>query len=182
MENVYFYCAVIGGGLLVLQVMMLLLGGGDSDFDADGSPDMDASDVHASSVLFQLSLKTVVAFVTFFGLAGMASLQAEASSSTALLVALGAGLIAFLMVGYIMNLMMSLQSKGNLVLESAIGRSAKVDLRIPANHSGAGKIIVVVGGRVKTQKAVTSGETIPTGTEVIIKGMSAPDTYEVSTL
>ncbi len=182
METVYFYCAVIGGGLLVLQVLMLLLGGTDSDFDADTSPDMDAADVDASTVLFQLSLKTIVAFVTFFGLAGMASVQAEAGTTTALLVALGAGLFAFVMVGQLMKWMMSLQSKGNIDITSAIGQTAKVDLRIPASNSGAGKVAVVVGGRMKVQKAVTSGPEIPTGAEVLIQGMTTPDTYEVTTI
>lgn len=182
METVYFYSAVIGGGLLVLQVLMLLLGGSDSDFDADGSPDMDASDVQASTVLFQLSLKTVVAFVTFFGLAGMACIQAEVNTTTTLLVALGAGLFAFVMVGQIMRWMVSLQSKGNLNLASAVGQSAKVDLRIPARHSGTGKVLVVVGGRMKAQKAVTAGDEIPTGAEVRIQKLTAPDTFEVTSI
>ena len=142
---------------------------------------MDLADADATSVLFQLSLKTVIAFVTFFGLAGMACVQGETTSSTALLVALGAGLLSFFMVGYLMQLMMSLHSQGNIDLKTAIGQSAKVDLRIPGNHSGTGKVAVVVGGRMKTQKAVTKGDEIPTGSEVIIQGMTAPDTFEVST-
>lgn len=181
METVYLYCAAIGGGLLVLQVLMMLVGGGDTDFDADVSPDMDIGDAAASTVLFQLSLKTVIAFVTFFGLAGMACVQADVSHSTTLVVALVAGMAAFVMVGYLMQLMLSLQSKGNVDLRSAIGQAAKVDLRIPANHSGTGKIAVVVGGRLKTQKAVTSGDAIPTGADVVIQGMTSPDTFEVST-
>ena len=180
METVYFYCAAIGGGLLVLQVLMMLVGGGDTDFDGDVSPDMDVGDMAASTVLFQLSLKTVIAFVTFFGLAGMACVQAEVSHSTTVVVALVAGLAAFVMVGYLMQLMLSLQSKGNVDLKSAIGQSAKVDLRIPGKRSGTGKVAVVVGGRLKTQKAVTSGDAIPTGADVVIEGMAAPDTFEVS--
>lgn len=181
METVYFYCALIGGGLLVLQVIILLVSGGNSDFDTDGAPDMDAADMDASTVLFQLSLKTVVAFVTFFGLTGMACIQAEVTTTTTLLAALGAGCLAFFMVGYLMRLMMSLQSKGNIDLSSAVGQTAKVDLRIPGNQSGAGKVIVIVGGRMKNQKAVTKGDAIPTGAEVVIRGMTAPDTFEVST-
>ncbi|MCA8950647.1 MAG: hypothetical protein KDE27_14185 [Planctomycetes bacterium] len=187
MEHVYFYCAVIGGAFLVLQVLLMLLAGGHSGLDVDASPDVDVThgDVghpDASAVVVQLSFKTVVAFVTFFGLTGMACLQNDVDRSATLLAAFGAGLFAFFMVGYLMSLMMSLQSKGNLDLQSAIGKTAKVDLRIPANHSGAGKVLVVVGGRMKSQKAVTRGVAIPTGAEVTIDGMSAPDTYEVSTL
>ena len=180
METIYFYCSAIGGGLLLLLVLMLLVSGGDSDFDADASPEMDAGDIDASRVLFQLSLKTVIAFITFFGLAGMACTKAEVSTSATLAVALAAGCGAFIMVGYVMQAMMALQSTGNVELASATGQSAKVDLRIPANNSGSGKIIVIVGGRQITRKATTHGDAIPTGTEVVIDGMSAPDTFEVS--
>jgi hypothetical protein len=180
METVYLYCSAIGGGFLLLQVVMMLISGGDTDFDTDASPELDAGDIDASRVLFQLSSKTVIAFVTFFGLAGMACTKGDVSTSATLAVALASGLAAFLMIGYVMQAMMALQSRGNVNLPDATGQSARVDLRIPANHSGAGKVAVIVGGRLITQKAVTSGDAIATGTEVVIDGMTAPDTFEVS--
>jgi hypothetical protein len=181
METIYFYCSAIGGGLLLLLVLMLLVSGGDTDFDADVSPELDPGEIDASHVLFQLSLKTVIAFVTFFGLAGMACTKGEVGTSATLAVALSAGLGAFVLVGYVMQSMMALQSAGNIDLAAAAGQSAQVDLRIPAKNSGSGKIIVIVGGRQITRRATTNGDEIPTGAEVIINGMSAPDTYEVST-
>ena len=180
METVYFYCSVIGGVFIVLQVLLMLISGGESDFDTDASPELDVADIDASYVLFQLSLKTVIAFVTFFGIAGMACTKGEVSSSATLAVAIAAGLAAFVMVGYVMQAMMALQSRGNVNLMEAKGQSAKVDLRIPEKHTGAGKIIVIVGGRMLTKKAVTNGDAIPTGAEVVVDGMSAPDTFEVS--
>ena len=180
MENVYFYCSVIGGAFLILQVLMMLISGGEGEFDTDASPEAGVGDIDASYVLFQLSLKTVIAFVTFFGIAGMACTRGEVSTSSTLAIALTAGLAAFIMVGYVMQAMMALQSKGNIDMKEAIGQSAKVDLRIPENHTGSGKIIVIVGGRMLNKKAATKGDAIPTGTEVVVDGMSAPDTYEVS--
>ena len=180
METVYFYCAAIGGCFLIIQVLMMLFSGGESEFDSDASPELNVGDIDASYVLFQLSLKTVVAFVTFFGIAGMACVTGDVGTSATLAVALAAGLGAFIMVGYCMQAMMALQSRGNINLMDAKGQSAKVDLRIPENYTGAGKIIVIVGGRMLTQKAVTKGDAIPTGTEVVVDGMTAPGTYEVS--
>jgi hypothetical protein len=87
---------------------------------------------------------------------------------------------AFIMIGYCMQSMMALQSRGNINLMDAKGQSAKVDLRIPENHTGTGKIIVIVGGRMLNKKAVTKGDAIPTGSEVVVDGMTSPDTYEVS--
>lgn len=180
METIYLYCSAIGGGLLLLLVLMMFVSGGESEFDSDASPELDAGDIDASRVLFQLSLKTVIAFITFFGLAGMACTKGGVSTSATLAVALAAGFGAFIMVGYVMQAMMSLQSNGNVDLNSATGQTAKVDLRIPANNSGSGKIAVIVGGRQITRKAITNGDAIPTGAEVVIDGMTAPDTFEVS--
>ncbi|MFT4514333.1 MAG: hypothetical protein ACI89X_000181 [Planctomycetota bacterium] len=180
METVYFYCAAIGGGFLILQVLLMLISGGESDFDGDASPELDVGEIDASYVLFQLSLKTVIAFVTFFGIAGMACTKGDVSTSATLAVALAAGLGAFMMIGYCMQAMMALQSRGNINMMDAKGQSAKVDLRIPENHTGSGKIIVIVGGRMLNKKAVTKGDAIPTGAEVVVDGMTAPDTYEVS--
>jgi hypothetical protein len=186
METVYLYCAAIGGGLLLIQVILLLVGGGDTDLDGDMSPDVDLADApdagDAASVVVQLSVKTVIAFITFFGLAGMASIEAEFTQTTTLLTAIGSGAAAFFLVGYLISLLMSLQSDGNVDLKDAVGSSATVYLRIPEKNTGSGKVTVAVGGRMMTKKAITKGEQIPTGTEVIIRGMTAPDTFEVSTL
>ena len=181
MDTVYFYCAAIGGGILVLQTVLMLIGAGDTDFDTDLAPDMDAGDAGAaSSVLFQLSFKTVVAFLTFFGLAGMLCLESEMTTGATLSIAVASGACAFFLVGYLMSLLISLQSSGNLDLKKAIGSSAKVYLRIPEHNTGFGKVTVAVSGRVVTQKAITKGEALATGARVTISGMSAPDTYEVS--
>ena len=182
MESVYFYCAAIGGGFLVLQTLLLFIGVGDADVDADLSPEGDASDVASGhGILLQLSFKTVVAFVTFFGLTGLACVGAEMSTGATLGISIAAGLAAFWLVAYLMSLLLSLQSTGTIDLSGAVGSSAKVYLRIPEKNSGFGKITVAVQGRTVTEKAVTRGEGIPTGSEVIIDGMTSGDTFEVST-
>lgn len=181
METVYFYCAVIGGALLLIQVAMLLFGGADADFDTDVSPEADLAGAEASSILFQLSLKTVIAFVTFFGLAGMACLDAAVSDANTLLTAVAAGAGAFCLVGYLMRFLYSLQTSGNLDLGKAVGQTAKVYLRVPAGREGFGKITLAVAGRTVVRKAVTGGDMIPTGAEVVIQKLVAPDTFEVKT-
>lgn len=179
MENVYFYCAAIGGGILVLQILLLLIGG-DADVDADLAPEIDVSDVSTGGDVFlQLSLKTAIAFLTFFGLAGLAALEAELSTTWALVIAVGAGCFAFYVVGYLMRLLASLRSEGTLDLHRAVGLPARVYLRIPKGMGGEGKITVTLQGRTLTQKAVTNGEEIPTGSEVVIRGIRGADTFEV---
>ena len=45
MENVYFYCSVIGGAVLILQVLMMLISGGEGEFDTDASPEAGVGDI-----------------------------------------------------------------------------------------------------------------------------------------
>lgn len=195
MQTLYVLCATVGGTILVVQTILLALGGGhDADSDIDPGDLHDSSFGHGSghdsahdhahaheadSFLKLISFKTLVAFVTFFGLAGLASRQAGYAALPALGVAVAAGSIGLYAVAYLMAAMARLQSKGNLDLSNAIGQSGKVYLRVPSERSGRGKVTVSVQGRRVEIKAVTAGPEIPTGTEVRVIGTSAPDTLEV---
>ena len=99
MDTLFFICAVLGGSILVLQTILLLLGGdvetdidvaadfdGDIGVDVDG--DIDAGDVHgATAALKFLTMKTIVAFIAFFGLVGLGSLKSGADPTMALVFA-----------------------------------------------------------------------------------------------
>lgn len=182
METIYFYCAAIGGGILVLQTLLLVLGATDLEVDTDITPDGDATLDGASDGIFAaISFKTLVAFATFFGLTGLACLSGGVGNGWTIVASIGAGMMAFYLVAYLMKLMISLQTDGNVKMENAIGLSAQVDLRIPGDHGGFGKIRVAVQGRTINAKAVTGGGEIPTGAEVTICGMRSHDTFEVET-
>ena len=136
METIYLLCATIGGTILVVQTIMLAIGGGhgDGDFDAgdlhdghfDGHVDhghgADHGADHAGDTFLKLlSFKTLVAFVTFFGLGGLACLQAGLSNVPSLAIALGAGFLALYLVAYLMTAMSRLQSRGNIDFKNAVG-------------------------------------------------------------
>ncbi len=195
MGTLYVLCATVGGTILVVQTALLALGAGhDADTDVDpgdlhdgsldhGSghgPAHDHGDAHgADSFLRLISFKTLVAFVTFFGLAGLASQQAGYASIPTLGVAVASGSVGLYAVAYLMAAMSKLQSKGNLDVRNAVGQSAKVYLRVPSERSGRGKVTVSVQGRRVELKAVTSGPEIPTGAEVRVVGTASSDTLEV---
>ncbi len=178
MDDVYLWSAVGGGGLLILQVLLMLIGG--DDFDGEGDIDVDGG---GSTLFFKaLSLKTIVAFFTFFGLAGVWSTGSGWSTGSSLALASITGMLAFFVIGWVMNALMELQSSGTIQLEDAIGQTADVYLRIPGKHKGHGKVTVTCGGRTHQAKAVTSGEEIPTGRSARIVGMSSPGTLDVIAL
>jgi hypothetical protein len=187
----YLLCAVIGGTILVIQTILIAVGAG-SDGDADVDADVDAGDLHdgdvshdpvdahgADSFLKIFSFKTLVAFVTFFGLGGLASAKGGTADTPSILIALGAGVAALFIVAYLMGALSRLQSKGNVDLKNAVGKAAKVYLLVPGDRSGAGKVMVAVQGRKVEARAVTAGAPIPTGAEVRVVGVNESDTLEV---
>ncbi|MEM7518417.1 MAG: hypothetical protein AAF368_16030, partial [Planctomycetota bacterium] len=66
MHFLFMACAAVGGTVMTLQMILLLLGGDASDFDADGDVEFDADD----GTFGLLSVRTIAAFLTLFGLTG----------------------------------------------------------------------------------------------------------------
>jgi hypothetical protein len=124
---------------------------------------------HDASWLFRaISLRTVVAALTFFGLTGLAAQSAQASTSTTLACAISAGLIALYSVYWLMHSLYGLRSEGTARIERALGKRASVYLRIPGHNAGCGKIQVNLQNRTMEYLAATAGEGIATGATVAI--------------
>jgi hypothetical protein len=189
MEQVYLACAAVGGTILVVQTLLLMFAGhGDLDGHVDGADMHDVSghdhvgDGHGDLFVKLLTFKTVVAFLTFFGLAGLASGSAGFDRGPSLLMAIAAGCCALFAVGYLMSALSRLQSRGNLNVKNAVGRPARVYLRIPANRQGHGKIMVTFQGRTVECRAMTPGAEIPTGAQVKVIAATGVDMLEVQSL
>ena len=211
METLYMVCAVAGGTVLVIQTVLTVLGGstdadvGDVGGDLDvgghggvgghGDPagggsahhefsaqDMAVHDAHQATYLKVLTFQTLVAFVTFFGLAGLAALKGGLGFIPSIAIAAAAGSLALYLVAYLMSALSHLQSRGNVNLQNAVGHAGKVYLRIPAERSGEGKVNLVIQGRLLECKATTAGPEIPTGVEVQVVGLLGPNTVDVRPL
>ena len=208
MTAVFIVCAAIGGTVLVVQFVMAMIGlGGDAldidvsgdvghDFSGDFHGDMDGDfqgethpldhlDIpdgdHVSSTwLFGIiSLRTVVAALAFFGLAGLWAESTGASAPSVLLVAVAAGFAAMMGVYWMMRGMRKLQADGSVRIQRAVGRHGNVYLRIPGNRSGSGKIQFNLQNRTMEYSAITSGPELPTGAKVVVVGVVNPTTLEV---
>lgn len=170
MHLIYFWSAVVGGALLVIQTLLALLGG-DSDVD------LDADDLSAGGV--GLSFRTMVAFVTFFGLAGLACQRADLSPTITLVIAVASGGVAFWLVGLALLQLHALQSSGNVDIANTVGVEARVYLKVPGAHAGSGTVTVPVQGRSVQFKAVTGGDELATGEFCRVVAVRGPDTLEV---
>jgi hypothetical protein len=193
-------CAVIGVTVMLCQFALTLLGITDiDDFDVPEvhvDADVAAFDGHVDAAhgagahhghhhgpnwLFGvISFRTVVAALAFFGLAGKAAQSAGLRPDwLPLLIALAAGWTAMYAVHWIMRTLFRMRSEGTARIEYSVGKTGNVYLRIPGNRSGTGKISLNLQNRTMEYLAVTAGEAIPTGANIVVVGVVGPDTVEV---
>ena len=170
MTTIYLGCAAVGGLLLVIQMVLSLLGG-----DADADADFDAHPGEGPGIGF----RTVVAFITFFGIAGMAARSAGVAPLPTLLIAVVTGGAAFWLVGLIMLQLNRLRSSGTIDVQNAVGAEAKVYLTVPEKKSGEGRVTVPMQGRTHQFRAITAGAAIPTGQLCKVVAVHGSDTLEV---
>jgi membrane protein implicated in regulation of membrane protease activity len=195
METVFLVCAAVGGVILLCQLVMTLAGvGGDHDISADHAPDFGtghdmagghATDHHidhgASWFFHVLSFRAICAAVTFFGLGGLAAAASPSFSTLSFPIGLASGLLAMVVVGWLMGLLSNLQAEGTVRIERTVGTSAVVYLTIPPAGEGAGKVTVKVQDRTMEYRAVTQEkQTFKTGDTVLVVGVLQPDTLEVA--
>ena len=118
--------------------------------------------------------------MTFFGLAGLAAGASPAFSGMSFPIGLAAGVVAMIVVGWLMSLLSKLQAEGNVRIERAVGAQATVYLSIPPAGQGAGKVTVNVQSRTMEYRAITQHhELLETGAPVLVVGIAGPDTLEV---
>ena len=177
LQNIFLAAAAAGGFVLVVQVALALLFGGDAD--ADGAHDAlhDAGDAGHG-----VSFRTVVAFITFFGIGGMAAKGFDASTPWSLAIALLSGAAAFWLVGLAMLQLSRLRSSGTLDIHNAVGQQARVYLAIPGQEGGEGRVTVAVQGRTIQARAVTRGASLPTGGFCQVIAVRGADTLEVAAI
>jgi hypothetical protein len=135
---------------------------------------------HGSTWLFGvISFRTLVAAITFFGIAGMIAQTADAPVHISLTVALLAGIGAMYGVYFLMQWLYGLRTEGTVRIGCAVGKTGTVYIPVPARNSGTGKIQINLQNRTMEYEALTPGDTLPTGARVIVTEVIATDTLEV---
>lgn len=188
LETIYFYSAAIGGLFLLVQLVLMLLGGSDGTFgDADLDLDIDVgadgmhSDQSGWHLLEMISLRTVAAAATFFGLFGLLGNSYHFNSTTSLSMAVVAGLAAMYSVYWLFKQLAKVESAGNTDINNALGEPAQVYVTIVPQRLG--KIHLVLQGRTVEYQAVTDDDTpLPTGSSVRVIDVVNGDTVKVTRL
>jgi len=127
-----------------------------------------------------LSLRTLSAAVTFFGLAGKTSLAYAQPPMQAFVIATLAGLVAMYIVYWLFKQVYKLQQSGTENIRNAVGLAATVYVPIPAKRGGAGKVTFRLQNRLVEYLAVTEEEErLKTGEKVVVAGIVNSDTVRV---
>jgi hypothetical protein len=191
METIYMSCAAIGGTLIVCQFLLTLLGLG-GHHDVGGGHDLAGHDAcghheagqdHDSEpnwFFSQLTFRTLSATFAFFGLAGLSAIRFELEPALGLLIAVAAGAVAFLVVGWLIRLLSRLNIDGTVRIERAVGSAGTVYLSIPGAKAGAGKVHVNQHNRIVEYKAISAQEPLPTGAKIVVVRIVNADTVEVA--
>ena len=166
-HQVFWFIAIIFSVLFFIQFIFLIVGfdSDSSDIDHGG----DAGDFeHEFSAL---SVRSIIAFFTFFGWTGVLALNNNLNVWVAVLAASITGLTAMFLVAYLMFKFAQLEQSGTLNLYNALDKPGEVYLTIPGQEAGVGKINLLLEGRIREMDAVTSGGVLKTGTPVKVIGI-----------
>ncbi|MEX1040852.1 MAG: hypothetical protein WDZ51_09495 [Pirellulaceae bacterium] len=187
----FLWCAVLAGSVFLIQSLLAVMGFGLDELDIpDDIPDDLPADGdtfsadHGSTWLFGvISFRTIVAALTFFGLAGLATDSAGATAPVSLTVAILVGLAAMYSVYWLMKVMMGLGQDGSLRIENSVGLTGTVYIPIPGESAGTGKIQMKLQNRIIEYAAQTADkERLSTGTQVRVVEVISPTTLQVARL
>lgn len=168
-QQVFWTIAIIFSILFLLQMIFSLVG---QSFDSDisGDIDMDPHDGHfdidPGFTLF--SVRSIIAFFTFFGWVGVITLHKGMDLKLVILVSFFAGIIALFFVAFVLFQLIKLAEEGTVDMEEALGKYGKVYVPIPGKRAGTGLVNIELSNKIMELRAITDGERLPTGTIIYV--------------
>ncbi|MFT4666093.1 MAG: hypothetical protein ACI8YQ_000613 [Polaribacter sp.] len=168
-QQIFWTIAIVFSILLLIQLVLSMIGLEFDDADVNMSTSAeDSSGAELGGDFSLISVRSIIAFFTLFGWAGVMLLNAGKPILTTVLLSSLAGFIAMISVAYLLYLLSKLGESGNVDLTDAIFQIAEVYLSIPPAKSGQGKVHIEIQGALKELDAITEGNGLPTGSNVRI--------------
>ncbi len=167
MEQIFWGIAIVSSVLFVIQFGLSLFG---LDFESDVDVDIEAggADFSLDPSFALLSVRSLIAFATFFGWAGVLALGGGYAKTMVMVWAFIAGFSAMILVAYLMYFFSRLSQEGNANVQDLLFENGSVYLTIPGHRKGAGKVHVILANSLREMNAVTEGEELASGKNVKI--------------
>lgn len=193
--------ALAGTLFFVLRLATTIIGldiegadGSGDDFGAGigdgtmGDGGLDAADLeegmdHAetSSVFKFVSILTVTAFFMGFGWGGLVALYAMGLDvAPAVLIALAFGIVLAWFVIWLLKLLYSIESSGNITIDKAMGAEGVTTSTIPARDAGTGRVRITIEDRQRAYAARSEGDEIRMGAHVRVVRVNRDNTVTVT--
>ncbi len=186
LQQIFAFIAVPATVVLILQTVLLFFGigsGGGIDVNVSDVGGIDGADLGGLDAtdmpdgadfdgLTVFSIRGIVAMFCIGGWSGIVLLDTSLPPILAIVIAVILGLAALIGMAFLMRALTRLQASGNIVVESALGKSGKVYLTVPAERKGSGKIHITVQETYTEFEAVTDDtEPIKTGETVLVNAV-----------
>lgn len=144
MLDLLTYTSLIAGGLLVLLLLMSILGG--LDLDLDVGTDTDTESGSGLGII-----KSLLTFLSVGCWVIKILLTNEKNVWFAVVIGIAAGLIALLLLSYLLKLLLRNEENVNWELDDSLFQQGEVYLKIPKN--GSGLVNVNIKGATRELKA-----------------------------
>lgn len=174
------YCIAIPATLvLIIQTILVIMGFGDDASGADFNPSdttgldlSDAGDVSGGDLpdadvsdavsgdfgsLKLFTIQGAVAFLATFAWVSIVGVKADLHEAVALLIGFGCGLVVMYGVAKLLQLSSKLAENGTFRINSIIGETAQVYLKVLPSGEAGGKITVSGASRFMELDAITEG-------------------------
>lgn len=155
-EQIFWAIAIIASVIFVIQLSLTIIG-----LDADLEADIDTGDGVGI-----ISLRSLIAFATFFGWGGIAALAQGFSPAKAYMIAFLCGFLAMVALVYILSQLLKLQESGTVDTYDAIAQTGEVYITVPKAKKGKGRIHIHLNEKLMEFDAISAGEALPTGTKI----------------
>ena len=154
--EIYWWISLISSAILFVFVLLSIIG-------------MEIDSIEIDFLGDHFSFTSLVAFACVGGWTGfLAHNMTSMSEWVILTAAISMGLFTYVGSIFILKKLKTWESKGNVKIKNAIGKTGTVYLTIPKSQSGIGQVQAVVQGRLMTLDAMTNHEEIKTGESILI--------------
>ena len=164
--QILYWILAISGTVIFGAFMVLTIFGLGTLHDADTGPDgMMSGHADTGYSDFKLiSLRSVMAFVTFFGWGGVVFGRFGVFGFIG---AIGSGLFMMFITSTLVFVILRLQHSGNIKPDDLIGHKGSVYFGIPGGRANAGKVTIAIEGAT-VEIAAVADEAIPTGAIIVV--------------
>lgn len=173
-EHIFWGVSIIFSVLFFFQFVLSLFGleldvdTEQENFEANNSF-LNNSDSKMNAEFTLLSIRSIIAFFTFFGWIGTIALSNGKSLLVALVSASLAGLIAMLIMSYLLYWFTKSEQTALSSADRILSKTGEVYSTIPGNREGQGKVHIQIGKSLREVDAITEHLTaIPTGSRIRI--------------